>query len=301
MQAEAVALRAQGLNPDVLNELMARCEALQHELRSYDGLDGMITASQARSELLLSDMRAHRMTLTHNRKAFLSSLSLTDLDIKILPLCAPHEEILSGYQAVTDISNFAERIYDHSDGSGLLHAFVSQRPFSPQPAVTEQKYRALDELKALHQEIRKNNSGAGASLHGTFRNSPRGLNDQQMDALQCWYPDDGIHIRYRAPGGQMEDISSALPGQKGASMLQFLLSYGTDPLLLDQPEDDLDCLMLSTSVIPAIMSNKKRRQLIIVSHSAPIVVNGDAEYVISMQHDRTGLYRDSAPRFKKPR
>ncbi|MDF3655806.1 hypothetical protein P3S47_25585, partial [Enterobacter hormaechei] len=40
----------------------------------------------------------------------------------------------------------------------------------------------------------------------------------------------------------------------------------------------------------AIMSNKKRRQLIIVSHSAPIVVNGDAEYVISMQHDRTGLY-----------
>lgn len=88
----------------------------------------------------------------------------------------------------------------------------------------------------------------------------------------------------------MEDISSASPGQKGASMLQFLLSYGTDPLLLDQPEDDLDCLMLSMSVIPAIMANKKRRQLIIVSHSAPIVVNGDAEYVISMQHDRTGLY-----------
>lgn len=48
--------------------------------------------------------------------------------------------------------------------------------------------------------------------------------------------------------------------------------------------------MLSMSVIPAIMLNKKRRQLIIVSHSAPIVVNGDAEYVISMQHDRTGLY-----------
>lgn len=48
--------------------------------------------------------------------------------------------------------------------------------------------------------------------------------------------------------------------------------------------------MLSMSVIPAIMANKKRRQLIIVSHSAPIVVNGDAEYVISMQHDRSGLH-----------
>ncbi|UEM39919.1 hypothetical protein DMB82_0002440 [Pectobacterium aquaticum] len=290
VESEAVALRAQGLDPNVLNVLMARCESLQNELINYEGLDGAISASVARSEQLLAEMRAHRMALTNNRKAFLSSLSLSALEIKILPLCAPHEDIVSGYQAVTGIGNFGERIYDNGDGSGLLHNFVSQRPFSPLPAATENKYRALDELKALHQNIRQEAPGAGAGLHGAFRNRLRSLNDQQMDALQCWYPDDGIHIRYRAPGGQMEDISSASPGQKGASMLQFLLSYGTDPLLLDQPEDDLDCLMLSMSVIPAIMLNKKRRQLIIVSHSAPIVVNGDAEYVISMQHDRAGLY-----------
>ncbi len=58
---------------------------------------------------------------------------------------------------------------------------------------------------------------------------------------------------------------------------------------LDQPEDDLDCMMLSDSVIPAIAMNKQRRQLIVASHSAPIVVNGDAEYIISMVHDRHGL------------
>ncbi|MEU74154.1 hypothetical protein EDK46_23300 [Salmonella enterica] len=290
VESEAVSLRARGLNPDVLNELMARCESLKNELRNYDGLDGAISASVARSEQLLAEMLAHRMALTDNRKAFLSSLSLSALEIKILPLCAPYEDVISGYQTVTGISNFAERIYDNSDGSGLLSDFISERPFSPLPAATEKKYRALDELKALHHSIRLDNSEAGAGLHGSFRNRLRSLNDQQLDALQCWYPDDGIHIRYQTPGGQMEDIAFASPGQKGASMLQFLLSYGTDPLLLDQPEDDLDCLMLSMSVIPAIMSNKKRRQLIIVSHSAPIVVNGDAEYVISMQHDRTGLY-----------
>ncbi|EGT4275620.1 hypothetical protein DOX71_09210 [Cronobacter sakazakii] len=290
VESEAMALREQGLNPDVLNDLMARIESLQHELRNYDGLDGAIAASVTRSELLITQMREHRMTLTNNRKAFISSLSLSALEIKILPLCAPHDDIVSGYQAVTGINNFAERIYDSGEGSGLLHDFISQRPFSPLPAATENKYSALDELKALHHDIRLEASGAGAALHGTFRNRLRSLTDQQMDALQCWYPDDGIHIRYQTPGGGMEDISSASPGQKGASMLQFLLSYGTDPLLLDQPEDDLDCLMLSMSVIPAIMANKKRRQLIIVSHSAPIVVNGDAEYVISMQHDRSGLY-----------
>ena len=57
------------------------------------------------------------MALTDNRKAFLSSLSLSALEIKILPLCAPYEDVISGYQTVTGISNFAERIYDNSDGA----------------------------------------------------------------------------------------------------------------------------------------------------------------------------------------
>ncbi|EIX9330404.1 MULTISPECIES: anti-phage protein Ppl [Klebsiella pneumoniae complex] len=290
VQREAMVLREQGLNPNVLDELMTRCESLKSELRNYADLDGTIAASAARSTGLLAEMRNHRMVLTEKRKAFLSSLSLSALEIKILPLCAPHEDTVSGYQAVTGIGNFADRIYDDGDGSGLLHSFISLRPYSPLPSATENKYLALDTLKALHLAIHREEPGAGSELHGAFRNRLKGLNDAQLDALQCWYPDDGIHIRYQTPGGGMEDISSASPGQKGASMLQFLLSYGTDPLLLDQPEDDLDCLMLSMSVIPAIMANKKRRQLIIVSHSAPIVVNGDAEYVISMQHDRSGLH-----------
>lgn len=83
-----------------------------------------------------------------------------------------------------------------------MHNFIRLRPFSPLPAATENKYRALDELNALHQDIRQEAPRAGESLHGAFRNRLRSLNDQQMDALQCWYPDDGIHIRYRAPGAR---------------------------------------------------------------------------------------------------
>nr|WP_286140658.1 hypothetical protein [Escherichia sp. ESNIH1] len=289
---EAAALRLQGLNPDTLNELMERCQRYRSDLRKYEGLEEAIAVSQERIRILLSKMRTHRMALTEKRREFLASLHLQDLDIKILPLCAPPEIVLSDYQNVTGITNFADRIYDGEAQSGLLHPFISNRPFNPAPAVTEAKYAQLDEIRALHQAIKRDEANAGRELHGAFRNRLKSLQDEAMDTLMCWYPDDGIHIRYRAPGGGMEDIMSASPGQKGASMLQFLLSYGTDPLLLDQPEDDLDCLMLSQSVIPAIVANKKRRQLIIVSHSAPIVVNGDAEYVISMKHDRAGLRPD---------
>ncbi|MER5005480.1 anti-phage protein Ppl [Atlantibacter hermannii] len=289
---ESASLRSQGLNPNTLNELMERCERYRNELKNYEGLEEAITASEARTQILLGEMRAHRMALTKKRREFLASLQLQDLEIKILPLCAPPECVLRDYQSITGITNFADRIYDGEAQSGLLHPFISNRPFNPAPAVTEAKYAQLDVIKTLHQSIKHNETDAGQALHGAFRNRLKILQDETLDALMCWYPDDGIHIRYCTPGGTMEDITTASPGQKGASMLQFLLSYGTDPLLLDQPEDDLDCLMLSQSVIPAIAANKKRRQLIIVSHSAPIVVNGDAEYVISMKYDRAGLRPD---------
>lgn len=80
-----------------------------------------------------------------------------------------------------------------------------------------------------------------------------------MGNLFCWFPDDGIQIRYKTLSGSMENIETASPEQKAANMLQFLSSYGLDPLILEQAEDDLDCLMLSNSVIPAIVRNKKKK------------------------------------------
>ncbi|STT62325.1 Uncharacterised protein [Raoultella ornithinolytica] len=55
VQREAMVLREQGLNPDVLDELMTRSESLKSELRNYADLDGTIAASAARSKGLLAE------------------------------------------------------------------------------------------------------------------------------------------------------------------------------------------------------------------------------------------------------
>ncbi|BFU33330.1 MULTISPECIES: anti-phage protein Ppl [Enterobacter] len=286
---EADQLRAQGLNPDMLNDLVERKEKVSASLREYADLDGLVSASATRIDDLMRQLQAHRKELTARRREFIATLNLNDLDVKILPLSAPPEAVITDYQSTTGINNFTDRIYDTEQRSGLLAELINHYPIDPRPAVTEQKYALLQTLKNLHRDIKEGVEGTGQDIHGAFSRRLGQLTDDNIDNLMCWFPDDGINIRYRAHSGNMEDISLASPGQKGASMLQFLLSYGTDPLILDQPEDDLDCMMLSKSVIPAIVSNKQRRQLIIVSHSAPIVVNGDAEYVISMAHDRHGL------------
>jgi ABC-type lipoprotein export system ATPase subunit len=61
--------------------------------------------------------------------------------------------------------------------------------------------------------------------------------------------------------------------------LAFLLSHGNEPLIIDQPEDDLDNALISELIVTQIHTNKERRQLIVVTHNPNIVVNGDAELV----------------------
>ena len=51
------------------------------------------------------------------------------------------------------------------------------------------------------------------------------------------------------------------------------------PLVIDQPKDDLDNALIYDLIVAQIHENKNRRQLIIVTHNPNIVVNGNAELV----------------------
>ena len=64
--------------------------------------------------------------------------------------------------------------------------------------------------------------------------------------------------------------------------MAFLLSYGEEPLILDQPEDDLDNHLIYDLIVTQLRKVKMHRQVIVVTHNANIVVNGDAELVIAL-------------------
>ena len=74
-------------------------------------------------------------------------------------------------------------------------------------------------------------------------------------------PEDGLEIKFKDSEDQFEQLILPLLGKNQLQCSHFLMSYGTDPLILDQPEDDLDCGMLATSVIPAISKISKEDKL----------------------------------------
>ena len=111
------------------------------------------------------------------------------------------------------------------------------------------------------------------------------LHPEALDRLDMWFPEDSLHVRYSmaADGSSFRSIQEGSPGQKTAALLAFLLAYGEDPIILDQPEDDLDTQLLYDLIVTQLRDIKQRRQVIVVTHNANIVVNGDAELVISLE------------------
>ena len=107
-----------------------------------------------------------------------------------------------------------------------------------------------------------------------------------------WFPKDALEVTF---GENRQRIEQGSPGQKTAALLAFILSYGEVPLLLDQPEDDLDNELIYNLIVEQLRKSKRRRQVIVATHNANIVVNGDAEMVLPLEMvDRKTLVRHVA-------
>ena len=86
-------------------------------------------------------------------------------------------------------------------------------------------------------------------------------------------------------GGIYKDASTLSTGQKCTTILPILLLDSDRPLLIDQPEDNLDNAFIYETVVRNIGEVKSRRQLIFVTHNPNIPVLGDAERVFVTESD----------------
>lgn len=80
------------------------------------------------------------------------------------------------------------------------------------------------------------------------------------------------------------DFSKLSLGQQQSVLLALVLSSNNDaPLIIDQPEDNLDGEFIYKSLVPVLRRAKERRQIIVITHNANIAVLGDAEQVVVLR------------------
>lgn len=79
-----------------------------------------------------------------------------------------------------------------------------------------------------------------------------------------------------------QSLDALSTGQKATAVLLLLLLESDSPLVVDQPEDDLDNRFITEGVVPSMRHEKRRRQFVFSTHNANIPVLGDAELIVGL-------------------
>ncbi len=122
--------------------------------------------------------------------------------------------------------------------------------------------------------------GMSDAVQETFRTQMTPSVRRELAAVRC--PDRYV-VELRHGGADYRVLNELSGGQRVNLLLSLLLEAADPrPLVIDQPEDELDNRFLFETLLPALGRLKGRRQVILATHNANIVVNGDADQVIQL-------------------
>ena len=99
--------------------------------------------------------------------------------------------------------------------------------------------------------------------------------------------EDHPRFEYRTREDDYIAFEDASAGQQATALMAVLLAQPGPPLVVDQPEDDLDSQVVQ-DVVSRLWNAKSKRQIIFASHNANLVVNGDADLVVCCDYRVAG-------------
>lgn len=270
-------LAGSGADPSQYADLISRRQALDARLASITDLEDAATRLEAEAEDSLRRLEELRDELSERRERFIDSIGSPEGIVRFKLTRAGEreanasEELRAILLGATDTDSMKPDI-------DRCCALIASMPDGLQGA------------RILKDEIRRTAAGAEDTFGGWFRRRITDAKPEVLDRLDAWFPADRLDADYLNPDGRWQPISQGSAGQRNAAILAFLLSYGDDPLVLDQPENDLDNALISELVVRQLRETRSRRQLIVVTHNPNIVVNADADLVISL-HFVNGLIK----------
>lgn len=141
-------------------------------------------------------------------------------------------------------------------------------------------------LRSLYSE------SGGEKAEEVFGNQAESLkqhimeNPESWDQLRTSRVKDVVDLKLFRPDGTLAgSISegSLSDGQRNTAALALLLAQKGGPLVIDQPEDELDSNFVFKELIPMLRKVKDGRQIILATHNANLPVNGDAELVYALE------------------
>jgi len=269
-------------DPSAYGELVQRRQMLEGRLKEFGSRNKQLDLIQKEAGESLERLLEIRQDLTARRKAFLEKVLKGNRYVRIEVVPYGAREIVEGeFRSLIQrdaAGGFEKDIGTVDNGEGLLGDLYAGTPDA------DELERRLAQLKAKVTDVASGKAAAGALRDQRFATHLEKLAPEVLDRLDLWFPEDSLRVEYSTTGdgSGFRSIQEGSPGQKTAALLAFLLSYGEEPIVLDQPEDDLDNHLIYDLIVTQLRNIKQSRQVIVVTHNANIVVNGDAELVVGL-------------------
>lgn len=284
------ACAAKGLTPnDVgrlqeINQLRIRkqheCDAVKSELQTLNNVDNSL-------EGLIAEL--HQIWSQQYHKRVEAAKRANDLAI-LNDGTQCFIEVSTQYQH--DYTNFEELWQDFAPsdrrtrlgknwetiGQNLYDLFIQQNPSAKSP--WQLLHNSIN-IENMTVQIDLDNFNLGTELYQYIQD-----NHEKWEKIRCSRVQDVVDMKlFRADGSLAGSISEGTlsDGQRNTAALALLLAQEGGPLVIDQPEDELDSNFVFRELIPMLRKVKSNRQIIMATHNANLPVNGDAEFVYAFE------------------
>lgn len=263
-------LKAKGLDLGEVNNLLKLKEIKEKELENLTQMEKLLETEYETLEKIKVNYIDIRQKISARRGQFANEmLENTNIKLKINRF-RDYDDFISKFRGIIQkTSGFAEEIDS-----------IAKTCFAGEIKST---------IESLNQKISDVKYKDKNLFGGKINKVINTLNDEQVAELQLLLPEDDIQIEYTTNGRNYKSLKSASAGQRTSAILTFILADGDVPLVLDQPEDDLDNHLIYDLVVERIKYCKQKRQIIVITHNANIPVNGDAELIIAMNSSSRDL------------
>ncbi len=261
--------------------LVSRRKELEGREKKFDRARKGIAEAEEQIEECAKLLDEKRHQLTDRRRTFLEGVLDGNKHVRIT--LKPYADSEHATHEIRELIHRPERL-DSDIGSPGGQGLMSILFPANEPEID------LAKVHAIKRELREIATGDEKSYSSYFTKAIHGLSDEDLDAIELWHPEDSLGLSYcpKGDGKKFQSIESGSPGQMTAALLAFLMSYSRQPLLLDQPEDDLDNQLIYDLIVSHLRDEKRNRQVVVVTHNPNIVVNGDAEKVIALEASSGG-------------
>ena len=251
-----------------LREILASRKQIADELvKTHDQIAGIRSRCNQATEAVLNQHFAGHMKVSLRFQAGRDTQQLVDAIIKT--------KIASAFAAQYKNRRIGEILAAHFNPISLVRTLLAADPNAFAGRQLPEDPTAQITLGEAQKAIESWKPWAMDDAAQVEALSDDGVRLANLIALQEveWDDEESILLNDR-PVGELS------PGQRSSAMLPLIALAESTPLVIDQPEDNLDNRLIGHVLADILASLKEKRQIIVCTHNPNIVVSGDAEQVI---------------------